>query len=469
MSANFISSNQENNKSPSELMSESLDNAGLELENLITNCLTDLDLFKSELTQTFKINLEKVVEKLKIYFNNSVDDLSNSNIDLVGELKKFEVEQIKILVQAHDEIRQKLNAKVEAIANEVVNLMDSNLADVQDIDEEPLLEFNDVKNKYLRYLNESYSGSKRKIDENKLQIEEALTLKSMDLQNSVESIVLQSREDIENQMSNVNELFEAKINEVVQQLTQSVANIVENCSNLTVSGVEVISNSVVSQKQELNHEMDNWFDLILGYQVKLNERLEYEGKLMDDKHNKVLAEKNNFYQRELNQLYEKAKSRISFIKSDFKNNKRKLESEYLDRLDRLASKLETILASEGSGHSESHIEPLNVLKENLRARINSHGSEMIKDFQRQINQLESEYSRLTANCHERIDYTRTSALDGLDKQLRLMKAETERTLKTFNSDIIDLKNQLPQIEEAGQAAAMVVKAYRNSRISFDLD
>ncbi len=469
MAANFISPNPDNLKTPSELMSESLDNAGVELDNLIANCLEDLESFKQELTQTFKANLEKVKDKLKVYFNNATDDLANSNIDLVGELKRFEVEQIKLLVQSHDEIRQKLNSKIEEISNNITLLTENNLADVMDIDEQPLLDFEENKNQYLKYLNDSYNSNKRKIDENKLQIEEALSSKSIELQNSVESIVLQSREDIENQMANVNELFESKINEVVQQLTLTVSSIVENCANLTQNGMKLIDNSVNDQKLELNQEIDTWFNLISGYKDKLSESLEYEGNLLNNKHNKLLAEKNNLYQRELNQLFEKAKTKISAVKSEFKNNKRKLESDYLDRLDRLASKLETVLSSETSMHSDSHIEPLNVLKENLKARINAHGSEMIKDFQRQINQLESEYARLTANCHEKIDYTRQSALDGLDKQLRLMKAETERTLKTFHSEIVDLKNQLPQIEEAGQAAAMVVKAYRNSRISFDLD
>ena len=63
------------------------------------------------------------------------------------------------------------------------------------------------------------------------------------------------------------------------------------------------------------------------------------------------------------------------------------------------------------------------------------------------------------------DAIRTAATEALDKQLRTMKSELERISRNFKSELTDLHNELPKIEERGRAAAMTVQAYRSTMLS----
>ena len=47
-----------------------------------------------------------------------------------------------------------------------------------------------------------------------------------------------------------------------------------------------------------------------------------------------------------------------------------------------------------------------------------------------------------------------------------MKSELDRISRSFNTELSQLNADLPQIEEAGIAAAMAVTAYRDARLSF---
>ncbi|MBC7998823.1 MAG: hypothetical protein IAF58_12815 [Leptolyngbya sp.] len=186
-------------------------------------------------------------------------------------------------------------------------------------------------------------------------------------------------------------------------------------------------------------------------------------------HKTKLDRKAQEVKEEIEHISQDASSKISASHKLFYSSLKRLEKKYFDRMDRLFTRFEAALAQEGTVTSGSKPQSTNELRTLLSSRLQARGDEVIKSFQRHVEQIESEYSRSSQGYHDRIESIKTNAVESLEKQLRTMNQELERVNRNFKNGMSDLNIELPQIEERGKAAALAVKAYRSAMLSLEGD
>ena len=153
-----------------------------------------------------------------------------------------------------------------------------------------------------------------------------------------------------------------------------------------------------------------------------------------------------------------------------------MERKYQERLEQLYSQFEDAIAQEhrlmagpNTFKSDEPAQTNHELKELLNTRLKARGLEIVKAFKRQVELFDLEHARFAASCNERIETVYSSAKDFLDQQLKTINTEVDRTLRGFRVELAQLNLQLPQIKDAGHAAAIAVMAYKRARLSFGSD
>jgi hypothetical protein len=195
--------------------------------------------------------------------------------------------------------------------------------------------------------------------------------------------------------------------------------------------------------------------------------LTLESKDSEHEHAGRLDYKVNEVKAEISGIANDANVKLSTNHKMFLSSLKRLQKKYVDRLERLTTKFDAALAEEAKLPQTSAAGKTSPeLRELLRARLQTRSKEIVKALQKQIEQIESEYSRYSAGSTERMENIKSSTIDSLEKQLKTMRNEIERITKNFHSQMTDMNADLPQIEEAGITAAMAVTAYRDARLSF---
>jgi transposase-like protein len=174
---------------------------------------------------------------------------------------------------------------------------------------------------------------------------------------------------------------------------------------------------------------------------------------------------------EIKTIGEEAKGRLSASHKLFQRALSRLEKKYDERLERLLQQFESTIAQETRGKMKPDL-PIEVrteLKELLDTRLKARGLEIAKAFKRQVELYDLEHARFIADCAERIEAVHATSKDSFEQQLKTMNAEIERMLKGFKIELSQLNLQMPQIKDAGHAAALAVSAYNRARLSFGPD
>ena len=122
-----------------------------------------------------------------------------------------------------------------------------------------------------------------------------------------------------------------------------------------------------------------------------------------------------------------------------------------------------------SARPDLPIETRHELNELLNTRLKARGLEIVKALKRQVELFDLEHARFAAGCGERIETVHGASKDSLEQQLKTMNAEIERMMRAFKVELSQLNLQLPQIKDAGHAAALAVLAYKRARLSFGTD
>jgi hypothetical protein len=459
----------ENFGSAANMMAEALDKASAELDKTVRACIDQLTTSNDALEKSLSLQLIKVVEQSKNFIDANIEDLTSHREELLDRLTEFERTEIETMMSAAREVRQQVAGRGQQASESITKLVEEQLAELRTLIENPEARFANFAGRGLESLNKFSGESCKQIEDSETALEQVLTIRAQELDLAVQKVIADTKKGIEETLDNYNSEMEEKITSVVSHLTEIVAETVEELEKDASKGAKSVEKAGASGKARLIGRLDQWRKDSAEISDNFRNTITFEATSSQQSHSTKLERKVVEVKDEISHIATDANAKITASHKLFLSSLKRLEKKYNDRLERLLARFETALAQETRLTGGSDGLAAHELRELLHARLQARGAEVLKSFQRTVDQLESEYARTSGGSSERLETVRTAATEALDKQLRLMKNELERISRSFSSELSELNLQVPQIEEAGRAAALAVMAYRSAMLQFERD
>lgn len=457
----------ENFGSAQDLMNEALEKASVELERMVKATVESLNAFSQSLEESFQAQLQRVVEQSQNIIDSNIDDLVTHREALVEKLADFERSEMITLTSAAREVRQQVIQRSEAASEAIIKLINEQMTELRslaDLSESRFAPFIEDNTDAIKKLT---TEGQAKIHAEEIDIEKVLTDKVQDVDKVIQDAIDAAKNSIEKSLDEHNVEMEKKIEFVLNQLDEVVASTIGDIEATAATGLKSLETANNSGKERLVGALKQWKEDCTEISVILRENLTAEARTSQKMHSSRLDHKVGEVKDEINQISQNAGTKLVASHKLFSSSLKRLEKRYNDRLDRLLSKFEAALAEE-SKLPQSSVQYAQELRDALNSKLQARSKEIGKAMQRQVDQFESEYARYSSSSNERIDSIRTAAIESIDKQAKIMSGELERILRSFHAEMQELNQELPQIEEAGRAAALAVMAYRaGARLSLD--
>lgn len=451
------------------LMSEALDKSSVELEKAVSACIEQLHTFNEALEKSFASQLQKVIEQSRHFVDSNSEDLSAHREELIDRLSEFERSEIETMVAAGKDVRSQVTARAQQASDSISRLVEEQIAELRSLIENPDKRFKEIADNGKVSLDSIKKSGLVKMQQDEHALEQELSEKAQKLDENVQTVIAESKAGINEILDKHNAAMEEKIAAVVQRLNDKSTEIIDELKKKTEGAAQALTDSVIEGTEKLGSHLTQWKDECGVLRSEFEDALQKDSEKSEANHASKLERKVTEVKEEINHIAQDANAKIAASHKLFFSSLRRLEKKYNDRLERLLSRFENALAEEARLSNTGSNQPTHELRELMNARLQARGKEILKAFQRQVEQIESEYARTSSGSHEKLESIRSAAVESLDKQIRIMKSELDRVSRSFQNELADLQAQLPEIEEAGRAAALAVEAYRSAMLSFSAD
>lgn len=463
------SGKSENFGSAAHLMIEALDKASKELEGTVEACLSQVREHAEGQEKALAGRLKKFFEQSGNLLDGHVDDLSNKKEEFIERLMEFERTELETLTATAKEIRQQVNAKAQQATDSINRLVEEQVAELKAYMSEPKPILHEIVDARLEVVKEIGRASKDKVEESEAGLEKVISERAEEFDRGIQAVVEESKHAVEDKLDEHNRQFEAKINSVMTGLADAVNLAGDDLKDKAHEGRQKIDAASEKGRDRLFAHLKEFSRALEEIQSTFAEQLKADRDVQEGVHKTKLDRKAQEVREEIEHISADASSKIAASHKLFYSSLKRLEKKYFDRMDRLFSRYESALAQEGSLASGSKPQATGELRTLLASRLQARGDEVIKSFQRHVEQIESEYSRSSLGYHDRIENIKNNAIEAMEKQAKTMNQEMDRVTRNFNNGMSDLNIELPQISERGKAAALAVKAYRSAMLSLEGD
>lgn len=459
----------ENFGSAANLMIEALDKASKELEGTVESCLSQVREHSEGLEKSLSMRLKKFFEQSGSVLDGHVDDLANKKEEFIEKLMEFERTELETLGSTAKEIRQQVNAKAQQATDSINRLVEEQVAELKSYMTEPKPILHEIVEARLEVVKEIGRASKDKVEESEAGMEKVISERAEGFDRSIQTVVEDSKRVVEDKLDEHNRQFEAKIQSVMSTLTEAINTAGDDLKDKAHEGRQKVEQSAETGRDRLFANLKEYSNALEEIQSTFADQMKSNRDTQEQVHKTKLDRKAQEVREEIEHISGDASTKIAASHKLFYSSLKRLEKKYFDRMDRLFSRFESALAQEGNLTAGTKPQATSELRTLLASRLQARGDEVVKSFQRHVEQIETEYSRSSAGYHERIENIRTTAVESMEKQLNTMAKEMERVTRNFNNGLSDLNIELPQITERGKAAALAVKAYRSAMLSLEGD
>lgn len=458
--------------SAAHLMIEALDKASAELDKSVISSIEQLNIFNDALEKSFGSRLNKLAEKAVAAVDSSVEDLVIRKEDFAERLADLERSEIDAVVLAAREVRQQLATRAQQATDSIALVVDEQMVNLKSLAENPQVKLVETSRSQIERVGILVQNGKQKMELQESDYEKLISNRVQTFDDKVQAVVSEGKQKLEEKLQSYHQGFEEKIADVMERLSKLVNVTITELEGQTKSGTNAVSSFSDSARQTLSSYVDNWQEELVSITSDYQTTLSHDKETFEELHTVKLSQKVSEVKDEINKIAQEASTKLTASHKLFYSSLKRLEKKYYERLERLFSRFETALSQEArltAGANAYRPQSSHELREILRARLQARGVEIVKGFRRQVEQFESEYSRASAGSHERIETLRATTIDQLEKQVRSMSMEIGRVLRAFRNELAESNAQMPQIDEAGHAAALAVQAYRNAMLSFGSD
>jgi len=455
--------------SATHLMIEALEKASIQLDQTVKASVEQLNAFNDGLQRNFSSQLSKLAERSAGSVDSSIEDIVIRKEDYGERLSELERTEMETVIAAARDFRQQIAIRSQQVTESVSQVVEEQMAQLRSLIENPHEHFSEYGESQIQNIGKYGEENKAKIEHSEQESEKRISSQAQRLDETVQEVLTEGKKKVDENLEKHQKEFEDKITSVIDRLSSLVSMTMKELEDQVKSGTNAVFDYNDTARKRLTSRVDKWQNEVSNAAEEFQTRLGRDRQSFEHIHARKLERKVSEVKDEINSISHEALAKLTASHKLFHSSLKRLEKKYYDRLDRLFARFETALAQETklpTGTSAYRSQTSHEFRDVLHARLKARSTEIVKSFKRQVEQFDMEYSRISAGSQETIDAICATALDGLDKQTRNMNMEVERVLRSFRNELIEVNAELPQIEDAGKAAALVVMAYRSAMLSF---
>jgi hypothetical protein len=458
------------------LMMEAVDRASQELEGAVKASGDHLQSFNQTLTNNFVNKLTKLANRTLRNVDKNSEELSARKEDFAERLIELEQTEIGSLVRASKEVRQELELSLQQVVKVVSELVEEQAKTLRPLVLSQHENFSNLAKNETEKSLQFIEDSKSSLGAKETTLEKELLKQAQDFEQSIRSMLNNTRQKLSARIKANQDKLAEQVSEAQKDLNQFIASTdVEVGQKAEAAGIS-ISSSAKNLTERLVADVDDWQLQMNHLSQNFEELLGGERDSFDQIHRTKIERQVQEVREEIETIASEAQNRLSASHKLFHLSLKRLERKYQERLEQLYSQFEDAISQEhrlmagmNTVKPDEPAQTSHELKELLNTRLKARGLEIVKAFKRQVELFDLEHARFAASCNERIETVYSSAKDFLDQQLKTINTEVERTSRGFRVELAQLNLQLPQIKDAGHAAAIAVMAYKRARLSFGSD
>ncbi|CAN5429999.1 hypothetical protein BH11CYA1_BH11CYA1_19450 [soil metagenome] len=458
--------------SAANLMIEALEKASAELERTVTQCLDQLQSFSEGIDSSLALQLDKVIQQSGHLVGSHGNDLEAKRDETLDTISALETAEVDRLMHGAAAIRRRFADKVLEATSVLTDIMEEQLADLAGLIDAPNANLYEMSRERIARVTELASSGKDRVETVSLSYENGMSDKAKTIDDSAQSVIEQSKAEVDSHLALYSSQFDEKIDGVQKQLGEIVEAACKDIKSLTVRGIKTIDETRQTNSQILDEHISHWQSQLQSMKERFKQgSFDSQSRFIKDYSSEV-EKKLLASQDDINRIAFSAKSRMAVNQKLVHNSLRRVEGKLSDEIDRLFIKFEAALAQESKINlmaSGNRLPANPEVIEKLNSRLRAHGAEIIKTFRRQVEQTETEFARSSAGSNERIESIRLSSVESLEKQVRIMRSDLERITRNFHNELSELNLKTPVIEESGRAAALAVMAYKSAMLSLEND
>ncbi|MBX9690994.1 MAG: hypothetical protein K2Z81_01320 [Cyanobacteria bacterium] len=453
------------------LWQEAVEKAGVDLEKIVNNTIEQLGKYSEELDKALSLQLKKIEAQASTIVEHNIEDLTVRADDLKEQIQDMERQESDKILTSSREARASIQALVQKTKDDIRARFNVRLKELVERTDDPKAYFQDALEKQRQALTDLAKDGVDKVGGKRKLCEEALEERAVETEKEIDGSVSGSKRLLDAKLYEYSGRFDGKIKEVLTQLEELSKETQDRLTQATADGIASIESI---QKDSGVHVGEQ----VAGWQERVKAMTEsFQGQLEVAKEESLAAHTRNLHmgvsegRTIISQIANDAQSRLTGNHRTYLAALKRQERKYQDELKRLFSRLEQAVSEERDMPQSisSSIGNDDEMKKKLRADLEVRGSELVKTYRRQVEQIENDFSRISSTSSERIDSIRLQAVETLEKQVRIIQSELERVTKSFERQIAQISVELPEIEERGRVAAMSVGAYLNSMLTLETD
>ncbi len=452
------------------LMIEAVDKASQQLEATVKSSTEHLETFNKTLAKNFGQQLTKLAENALRVSDKGIEELEARKEDFVERLLELEQTEIETLVKVGKEIRQELDQSLRSAIGNISRLVEDQINTLQPIAMNQHENFSSLIDSESETLKHAAKQGIVNIADKQSFFSQQLSQKTEEFKNSATSILEETKDKLLEKVKSNKALLSEKINEVKSALNNYVDDSKIELEEKLQSGNDSIASASKNTIKRLGDEVSDWQAEMNQMSDDFKQILAVDSESFNQIHKSKIERQVEEVKEEIKTIGSEAQGRLLASHKLFQGSLRRLEKRYDERLEKLLQQFEAAVTQEtkvlgNALRPNLPIQTSHELKELLNTRLKARGLEIVKAFKRQVELFDLEHARFSAGCTERIEMVHAAAKDSLEQQLKSMNAEIERMLRGFRVELSQLQLQLPQVRDAGHAAALAVIAYK--RVRFD--
>ena len=458
------------------LMMEAVDKASQELERTVKASGNHLQAFNQTLTDNFTNQLAKLANRTLRNVDKNSEELTARKEDFAERLAELEQTEISTLVQSSKEVRQELNLALQKAVNLISQLVEDQVKTLRPLVLSQHEDFSSLAEEETKVGQQFIEEGKISLNEKETTLEKDLLKQMHDLEQSIKTILESTRQAVSTKIKSNQANLAEQVNSAKDELNEFIAGTEKEVKEKSQTTELIVSTAAKNLSAHVVSEINDWQLQMSQLSNNFEQMLAGDRDSFDRIHKTKIERQVQEVKEEIKMIAFEANTRLSSSHKLFHLSLKRLERKYHERLEQLYSQFEDAIAQEhrlmaslNTFKSDDPAQTNHELKELLNTRLKARGLEIVKAFKRQVELFDLEHARFAASCNERIETVYSSAKDFLDQQLKTINTEVERTLRGFRVELAQLNLQLPQIKDAGHAAAIAVMAYKRARLSFDAD
>ncbi len=456
------------------LMMEAVDKASQDLEATVKSSTEHLQAFNKSLADNFAQQLTKLVENALRASDKGAEELEARKEDFVERLLEIEQTEMETLVRVGKEIRHELDLSLRQAVTMISQLVEEQIQTLRPLAMNQHENFSSLIDKESETLKKVAREGAVNVANKQALFNKQLSQRMQEFESAAANILEETKQKLLEKTNQNREELEQRISQAKNELTNYAEEGKSELDEKVLKGSDSIGASGRKATKRLEDEVSNWQKEMSHIGEDFKQMLMADRDAFDQIHKTKLERQIEGVKEEIKIIGSEAQGRLSATHKLFQGSLRRLDKKYYERLDKLFQQFEAAIAQESKVlgnvlRPNSPGQTSNELKELLNIRLKARGLEIIKAFKRQVEVFDLEHARFSAGCRERIETVHSEAKDSFEQQLKLMNADIERVQRGFRVELSQLDLQLPQVKEAGHAAALAVMAYKRARHSFGTD